>query len=118
MCGVWYVWGCEAEEWGCRKEACTCLICMCVCVCVCEVRQGSGVAGRRNTHALSLGTRRAFLLNQKVCFLTFEMVDVASVHPPGAPGTAHCVLSVKCGGWTLAGGHSFKLVSGVVRSYV
>ena len=117
MC-VWCVWGCEAEEWGCRKEVCTCLICMCVFVCVCEVRQGSGVAGRRNTHALSLGTRRAFLLNQKVCFLTFEMVDVASVHPPGAPGTTHCVLSVKCGGWTLAGGHSFKLVSGVVRSCV
>lgn len=56
---------------------------VCLCVCVYRVRQGSEVAGRRNSHALSLGTRRPFLLNQKVCFLTFEMVGVASVRALG-----------------------------------
>lgn len=93
------VWG-EAGEWGCRKEEFTCLICVCVwCVCVCVaaggVRQGSGDAGRRNSHALSLGTRRPFLLNQKVCFLTFEMVGVASVRPLGR----HCPLCLECEVW-------------------
>ena len=63
--------------------------------CVCGVRQGSGDAGRRNSHALSLGTRRPFLLNQKVCFLTFEMVGVASVRPL----CRHCPLCLECEVW-------------------
>ena len=73
----------------------------CVCgvfVCVWRgggVRQGSGDAGRRNSHALSLGTRRPFLLNQKVCFLTFEMVGVASV----CPLCRHCPLCLECEVW-------------------
>ena len=69
-----------------RRNSHALSLCVCgvfVCVCGGEVRQGSEVAGRRNSHALSLGTRRPFLLNQKVCFLTFEMVGVASVHALG-----------------------------------
>ena len=74
---------------------CVCVVCLCVCGGGGGVRQGSGDAGRRNSHALSLGTRRPFLLNQKVCFLTFEMVGVASVRPL----CRHCPLCLECEVW-------------------
>lgn len=52
----------------------------CVFVCVCR---GRGVAGESNAHAMSLDTWRTCLLNQKVRFVTGEVGDADSAHPPG-----------------------------------
>lgn len=52
----------------------------CVFVCVCR---GRGVAGKSNAHAMSLDTWRTCLLNQKVRFVTGEVGDADSAHPPG-----------------------------------